>query len=152
MNALLCIRKCVFALRQADFHPITPVSSSWVFSSDRVIMPGWCAARRDLADDQKGPFHKHAKGTAQHRSRVGGVTLLLHLSGSDRQACRDEESLTAGVVGKNTPVMPPSSFLLSSCVTKCQTLRPIAKTKEFVCCPCTKADFRCILTSFLEKL
>lgn len=86
MNALLCIRKCVFAPWQADFHPITSVSSSWVFSSDRVIMPGLCAARHDLASDQKGPSHKHVKGKAQERSRVGGVTLLLHLSGSSEQA------------------------------------------------------------------
>lgn len=97
-------------------------------------MPGWCAARRDLAGDQKGPFHKHAEGTAQHRSRVGGVTLLLLLSGSDRQTGGDEESLTAGVVGKNTPLMPPSSFLLNSCGTKCQTLLPIAKKNLFVIC------------------
>lgn len=54
-------------------------------------MPGCCAARHDLANDQKGPFHKHVKGTAQQRSRVGGVTLLLHLSGSSRQACQLRE-------------------------------------------------------------
>lgn len=41
-----------------------------------------------MANDQKGPFDKHVKGTAQQRSRVGGVTLLLHLSGSSRQACQ----------------------------------------------------------------
>lgn len=87
-----------FAPQQADFHPITPISSSWVFSSDRVIMPGWCAARRVLASDQKGPFHKHVKGTTQQRSRVGGVTLLLHLSGSGRQACQLFENLTVLVV------------------------------------------------------
>lgn len=51
-------------------------------------MPGLCAASRDLANDQKGPFHKHVKGMAQERSRVGGVTLLLHLSGSSRKACQ----------------------------------------------------------------
>lgn len=51
-------------------------------------MPGLCAARRALANDQRAPFHKHVKGTAQERSRVGGVTLLLHLSGSGRQACQ----------------------------------------------------------------
>lgn len=39
-------------------------------------MPGLCAARHDLANDQKGPFHKHVKGTAQERSRVGGVTVV----------------------------------------------------------------------------
>lgn len=51
-------------------------------------MPGWCAASRDLAIDQKGPFHKHVKGMAQETSRVGGVTLLLHLSGSSRRTCQ----------------------------------------------------------------
>lgn len=40
-------------------------------------MLGLCAARRDLAGDQKGPFHKHVRGKAQKRSRVGGVTTLL---------------------------------------------------------------------------
>lgn len=80
-----------FAPRQADFHPITPVSSSRVFSSDRVIMPGLCAANRDLANDQKGPFHKRMKGTTQERSGVGGVTVLFHLSGSSRQACQPSE-------------------------------------------------------------
>lgn len=123
MNALLCIRKCVFALRQADFHPITPVSSSWVFSSDRVIMPGECAARRDLANDQKGPFHKHGKGTAQQRSRVRGVTLLLHLSSSDRQACRlSGESDCSSCFQTELVKTVSAFFLLNSCITRCQTL------------------------------
>lgn len=39
-------------------------------------MPGLCAASRDLANDQKGPFHKHMKGTTQERSGVGGVTVV----------------------------------------------------------------------------
>lgn len=69
------------APRQADFHPVTPVSSSWVFSSDRVIMPGLCVAMRDLASDQKGSFRTHVKGMAQERS---GVEVLLCVCQANR--------------------------------------------------------------------
>lgn len=61
-------------------------------------MPGCCAARHDLATDQKGPFHEHVKGRAQRRSGVGGVTLLFHLSGNDRQAVNSGQNLTVLVV------------------------------------------------------
>lgn len=59
-------------------------------------MPGCCAARHDLANDQKGPFHEHVKGRAQQRSgvRVGGVTLLFHLSGNKRQTVNSGKNLT----------------------------------------------------------
>lgn len=132
-----------FAPRQADFHPITSVSSSWVFSSDRVIMPGLCAARRALASDQKGPFHNHEKGTAQERSRVGGVTLLLHLSGSGKQACQfSGEFDSSGCCFQNELVKTLLRWrwvlLLNSLIAKSQILL-------FFCvfsCSCTKVYFR----------
>lgn len=61
-------------------------------------MPGCCAARHDLANDQKGPFHEHVKGRAQQRSGVGGVTLLFHSSGTDRQAVNSGKNLIVLVV------------------------------------------------------
>lgn len=136
-----------FAPRQADFHPITSVSSSWVFSSDRVIMPGLCAARRDLASDQKGPFHKHEKGTVQERSRVGGVTLLLHLSGSSRQACQFSGEFDCSGCFFQTELVKTLLrwqwlLLLNSPVHKSPIVQPIAKIKDFVSNLCTKVYFR----------
>lgn len=90
MNALFCIRKCVSLHGRLISTPLRPYRLAGSAHLIGLSLPGLCAARRNLAHDQKAPFHKHVRGTAQERSGVGGVRLLVHLSGehaSSEECC-----------------------------------------------------------------
>lgn len=82
VKSLLGISKCVSLHAGTDFHPITPVSSSQVFSSDSVMVVGLCAASRNLATDYRPPLRDKEWKVTQESSRLRGVTLILQLQES----------------------------------------------------------------------
>lgn len=106
-----------FAPRRADFQPITPVSSSRVLSSDRVIVPGCCAARRDLAGHQKRSF-------SQTPSPRYGSAQAEEPSGRCNSVCRTCQAAVGELANSAENL---------SCSDKKKPTAPSSRTEEFVC-------------------
>lgn len=101
-----------FAPRRAYFHPITPVSSSRVFWSDRVIMLRLRAARCNLADDHRGPFDQLLKCYTE-REKDKEVQPCCQTA-ICKQVCGDFDCLSCCFQALQTSQIASSCFISNS--------------------------------------